>query len=226
MKSRVRKSKKTYSSRSGKVVFGIFLVILLVFGGFFGFKYFRINSSAEFQLDKVSIYYIKTESEGALVITDVNKRMVKIVNVPNSLYIDSLRYSFSGENYTMHLQNLLRFVDIERDYDYFVFLRKDILDSFGVSNLKGFFGLLSKRGLKFTDYLALEKFVSNTRPASSLTVPAAAKLFKVFGQYAVNEYSLPTLTAKPMMITVDGNTYIRTYLDEEQIKSFLEKLKN
>ncbi len=224
MKSRVRKSRERYSSKA--IVFVTFIVILLLFGGFFGFKYFRITSSPEFKLDKVSVYYIRTESEGALVITDVNKRMVKIVNVPNSLYIDSLRYSFIGENLTMHLQNLLRFIDVDRDYEYFVFLRKDILDSLGVSDLKGFFDLLSKRGLKVTDYLTLEKFVSNTRPASSLTVPATAKLFKVFGQFAISEYSLPTLTTKPMMITVAGNTYIRTYLDEEQIKSFLEKLKN
>ncbi|ABS60561.1 MULTISPECIES: hypothetical protein [Fervidobacterium] len=245
------RTKKTYIGRSRrssernyvKPVIIVLSILLLVGFLYLGIRIVSVKNSSEFDMKKKSVYYLyypldKSTSannndislegsklRGKIFIVDGEKRVVNVINVPDHLFIFSKKLDISSSNPHDFVVLFNELVGIKADYIYEIVLKNEYLKKVGVKELDDFVQYYGKRGLKFFDYFTLSSHVSTLRPESVITEASLAKLYYSLGRFNIQTYDIPTMTSKPIKITVGDKVFIRLYVDEEKIQETLKNLK-
>ncbi|QTA37102.1 hypothetical protein JYK00_04930 [Thermosipho ferrireducens] len=215
--------------RKRKDTKGLWIVLAIVIAGILigagVFKVYSVKNSPEFNASFISHYLLVNKDIGYFIRIDGDKRVVYIVKIKEYTYDPTTNHSIDINSPLSALNLLQSLLDIQSSYNYYVILNdtgfNTLTDSLNIStnNLNDFFRILSKRGLKYTDYFKFNGIIKALRPDTTLTAPALAKLLYAFRNYNIRNYDLPTLTEKPVKITVGQKTYERIYIDVEAIDS-------
>ncbi|MGC8903200.1 MAG: hypothetical protein ACP5KD_07690 [Fervidobacterium sp.] len=217
------------------------LVILLVIGLYVGVRVVAIKNSEEFDLKKLSVYFLRTPESsetainndnlqkvdlaGKIIIVDGEKRVVNVINIPKHLYIFSKGIDVSNSNARDFALFMVQLLGFKPDYVYSVILKKDYLNKINVGGLEELVSHYGKQGLSLIDYLTIKSHVSILRPDSVITESALAKLYYSLGRFNIRTYEVPTITSKPIKIIVGDKIYIRTYADEEKFVNLISEIK-
>ncbi|MFN6991749.1 MAG: hypothetical protein ACK4MM_03385 [Fervidobacterium sp.] len=220
----------------GKIVFAVIMTILFVVIMYFGIRIFAIRNSEEFNMDKLSVYYVY-ESESAntsnitddyinykIIVVDGQKRVVHIIDIPSKLYVFSKRLSISDtEPYKIPII-FSELLELKSSYNYTILLKKDYLKKTGVKDIETFVQEYSKRGLSIVDYFTIRSQLEALRPESVITEASLAKLYNALGKFNIRKHVIPTITKSPMKITVGDKVYVRIYADEEKFEQLRKNL--
>jgi len=240
----MKTGKRSYVSRSrreennyGKLILIVIALILTVSLLYIGMKIIAIKNSPDFDLNKRAAYYfvipkkdtdleklIQSGTNNKLLLINGEKRTVKVIDIPVSLFVNSKRLETSAISPKDFVTYLLETIGTKVDYIYVIYQKPEYFNKIGVSSVDELIQKYGKSGLKFIDYFTIQRQVSELRPESVITDGALAKLYYALGKFSISNYSLPLLTQTPLKITVDGKVYYRTYLDEEKIEDFVKDL--
>ncbi|MFN3692007.1 MAG: hypothetical protein ACK4R7_03850, partial [Fervidobacterium sp.] len=145
-------------NNQSKIVFAVIMTILFVVIMYFAIRIFAIRNSEEFNMNKLSVYYVyEGESDNntninddyinyKIIVVDGQKRVVHIIDIPSKLYVFSKRLSISEtEPYKIPII-FSELLGLKYGYTYSILLKKDYLKKIGVKNIETFVQEYSKRG--------------------------------------------------------------------------------
>ncbi len=245
------RTKKTYIGRSKrssernyvKPVIIVLSILVLIGFLYLGIRIVSVKNSSEFDMKKKSVYYLYypldnntstsnnnislegSKLRGKIFIVDGEKRVVNVINVPDHLFVFSKKLDISSSNPHDFVVFFNELVGIKADYTYEIVLKSEYLKKVGVKDIDDFVHHYGKRGLKFFDYFILSSYVSALRPESVITEASLAKLYYSLGRFNIQTYDIPTITSKPIKITVGDNVFVRLYVDEDKIQETFKNLK-
>ncbi|SHH30508.1 hypothetical protein [Thermosipho atlanticus] len=221
--------RKKRKSRAGLWI-SIVVLTIVVISGFTFWKIYSIKSSPEFNASIISQYLFidSTNNVGYYIFIQGEKRNLYILKVKDHSYNSASKQEIDFKSPLLAKSLLADMLGVNAVYDYYVIFDntvEDFSNAFGINtnNFDTLFEKLSQRGLKFFDYFKLDGIIKKLRPNTTLTSPALAKLLYAFGNYSVKTFDLPTMTEKPLKITVSGKTFERLYIDLEKLEQ-LKKL--
>lgn len=222
----MRRRRRRYSGVWLAIVLGLIIAI----GALFFLKIYSVKNSEEFDLTKESQYLFinKDKNEAYYVIIDGNRRAINVIKMKNNSYDSKNKIEIDFASPILSLENLSKLFDVKADFSYYVYANSQQISEFAKklnvneSGLEEIFNVFVNRGLKLFDYFKLDSALKELRPEITLTKPALAKLLYAFGNFSVRFRTMPTVTEKPLEITVGNKTFERIYIDLEK----LEQIKN
>lgn len=224
-----------------KVVLIIVLIVITVSSLYAGFKMASIRNSPEFDLKEPSAYLfysarqsaspdstepetVKEEFQDLYVVYIFGERQsVDILTVPSHSFFFSKKVNVSEVPPREMLGFINETLGLKVNRIYLVPLEK-FVQLQGVKDFEELVSRLSKTGLRFFDYFIIGGRVTKLRPESNLTEPSLAKFYHAMRNLGINRYSLPTLTKKPLKITVAGKVYVRNYVNEDELEKLRQAL--
>ncbi|AMW32658.1 hypothetical protein SAMN04488510_13611 [Fervidobacterium changbaicum] len=238
-KSYVGKQRKRTEGGYGKIVLIILGVAVILVFLYFGIRIAAIRNSPDFDLNKISVYYfvypvntsnienlVETKAKNKLLIVSGEKKAVYMIDVPVTLFINSKKLDATKGSPRDFLTYFVDLLSLKPDYSYVVYQKEEFFQKANVKDINNLVQVYSKHGLRLSDYLSLSKQVTALRPESAITEAALAKLYYVLGRFSIETMELPLITSMPIKITVDGNVYYRTYLDEEKLPELAKNFQN
>jgi hypothetical protein len=234
----VGKQKRQTEGTSAKIVLLIFAAILLVAGLYFAIKIMAVRNSPDFDLNKTSVYYfvyplstsnieavLNKQIANKLFIVNGQKRTIYMIDIPPTIFINSKKLDGTKASPRDFLTYFVDLLAMKPDYSYIVYQKEEFFRKLKVRDMNQLVETYSKRGLKFLDYLSLQSQITALRPESAITEAALAKFYYSLGTFSIERVQIPLLTTMPIKITVDGNIYYRTYLDEEKLNELVSRFK-
>ncbi|WP_126993121.1 hypothetical protein [Thermosipho globiformans] len=210
----------------------IVLVLVIIAGvvGAFFWKVYSVKNSEEFNLSYVSQYLFidKSNEEGFYVIVNGSKRTVNILKIKNHTFDPRKKQEINFSSPILALKILGEMFNVDSSYKYYVVVDSGKIASaakklnINASSFDELFNVLSERGLKIFDFFKLNSILKELRPETTLNAPSIAKLIYSLGNFSVRFKDIPTLTKRPLSITVGDSTFERIYIDTEKI----QQLKN
>ncbi|AFG35075.1 hypothetical protein QQE94_04525 [Fervidobacterium pennivorans subsp. shakshaketiis] len=230
----VGKQKRQTEGASAKIALLVLGVILLVAGLYFGIKIMAVRNSPDFDLNKTSVYYfvypvstsnietvVGRQITNKLFIVNGEKRTIYVIDIPPTIFINSKKLDATKASPRDFLTYFIDLLALKPDYSYVVYQKEEFFKKLKVRDMNQLVETYSKRGLKFLDYLSLQSQITALRPESAITEAALAKFYYSLGRFSIENVQIPLLTTMPIKITVDGNVYYRTYLDEEKLNELV-----
>jgi hypothetical protein len=230
----VGKQKRQTEGASAKIALLVLGVILLVAGLYFGIKIMAVRNSPDFDLNKTSVYYfvypvstsnietvVGRQITNKLFIVNGEKRTIYVIDIPPTIFINSKKLDATKASPRDFLTYFIDLLALKPDYSYVVYQKEEFFKKLKVRDMNQLVETYSKRGLKFLDYLSLQSQITALRPESAITEAALAKFYYSLGTFSIESVQVPLLTTMPIKITVDGNVYYRTYLDEEKLNELV-----
>ncbi|MBO8160949.1 MAG: hypothetical protein H0Z24_04880 [Thermosipho sp. (in: Bacteria)] len=211
----------------------LIIIVLVIISGLVFWKIYSIKKSAEFDVNSVSQYlFIDPSKElGYYIFIQGDKRSVYVIKVKNHSYNSEIKQEVNFESPLLAESLMADMLGVKSVYNYYVLFNDQSLIEF--SNLLGInsndfsqiLSTLSQRGLKVFDYFKLNSIIKKLRPNTTLTSPALAKLMYSFGVFSIKILDMPTMTEKPLEITVSGKKFERLYIDLEKLGQLKEEIR-